>query len=53
MRDIYVIAIVVLVALAVVSFNLAQGRQAYRECLATQERIAKSNDRFSVIGCYR
>ncbi len=53
MKEIAVISVLALVALAVISYNLAEGHEVYRECLATQERIATINPEFSGIGCYR
>jgi hypothetical protein len=52
MKELMIVVAGVMMTL-VVSYHMSENRKVYRECLATQERIAKSNDRFSVIGCYR
>jgi len=52
MKEKHVIVIVVLVVAAATTYNLAQGRKAYRDCLAAQLVIAKTSDSY-VPSCYR
>ena len=53
MKEILTAAAVAVLVMLVVSYNLAEGRQAYRDCLATQERMVKSSDQAVLMGCYR